>query len=52
MRAGGWSDIYTMRAVYTDVSEQDYLAQGQLLTDFFAPKPETVTKPVTPTKTA
>lgn len=56
MRAGGWSDIYTMRSVYTDVSEKDYLSQAQLLSDFFDPKPKkkrkTGTKTGTKSKTA
>lgn len=36
MRAGGWSDIYTMRKVYTKLSEQDITSQGQVYEGFFA----------------
>lgn len=36
MRAGGWSDIYTMRKIYTKVSERDLLDQGQKYESFFA----------------
>lgn len=36
MRAGGWSDIYTMRKIYTKVSEQDISDQGQKYENFFA----------------
>lgn len=35
MRAGGWSDIYTMRKIYTKVSEKDISDQGQIYEDFF-----------------
>lgn len=42
MRAGGWSDIYTMRKIYTQVSEHDYIAQAQRITEFFS-KTETKT---------
>lgn len=36
MKAGGWSDIYTMRKIYTKVSEQDILTQGRKYEDFFS----------------
>lgn len=36
MRTGGWSDIYTMRKIYTKVSEKDLLDQGRLYENFFA----------------
>ena len=36
MRAGGWSDIYTMRKIYTKISEKDINAQGQIYEAFFA----------------
>lgn len=48
MRAGGWSDIYTMRKIYTQVSESDYIAQAKLLSDFFDPQPKDA--PVTKSK--
>lgn len=35
MRAGGWSDIYTMRKIYTKVSEKDIAIQGQKYEAFF-----------------
>lgn len=35
MKAGGWSDIYTMRKIYTKVSEKDILEQGRIYEDFF-----------------
>lgn len=53
MRAGGWSDIYTMRKIYTQVSEADYIAQAQLLSDFFDPtKPKNPKSKKKPSKTA
>lgn len=36
MRTGGWSDIYTMRKIYTKVSEKDLLEQGRVYENFFA----------------
>lgn len=36
MRAGGWSDIYTMRKIYTKISEKDMVDQGQKYESFFA----------------
>lgn len=36
MRTGGWSDIYTMRKIYTKVSEKDLLDQGRVYENFFA----------------
>ena len=35
MKAGGWSDIYTMRKIYTKISEKDIRDQGQKYQDFF-----------------
>lgn len=35
MKAGGWSDIYTMRKIYTKVSEKDIADQGQKYEAFF-----------------
>lgn len=55
MKAGGWSDIYTMRKIYTKVSEKDITDQGQIYEAFFAnlsQKPETGTKTGTPEKSA
>lgn len=49
MRAGGWSDIYTMRGIYTDISEDDYLAQAATVQSFYD---KTVTKTGTESKTA
>lgn len=43
MKAGGWSDIYTMRKIYTKVSEKDITDQGQKYEAFF-------TKLVAPTE--
>lgn len=45
MKAGGWSDIYTMRKIYTKISEKDITEKGQVYEDFFtrlapSPKPE------------
>ena len=37
MRIGGWSDIYTMRRIYTKLSDQDIADQSSLLKDFFSP---------------
>lgn len=36
MKAGGWADIYTMRKIYTKVSEADIEAQGREYESFFA----------------
>lgn len=36
MKAGGWSDIYTMRKIYTKVSEADISEQGQRYEAFFS----------------
>lgn len=36
MRAGGWSDIHTMRKIYTKISEKDMTEQGQKYESFFA----------------
>lgn len=38
MRIGGWSDIYTMRKIYTKLSDRDIASQSALLTDFFTPQ--------------
>lgn len=35
MKAGGWSDPYTMRRIYTDVSEADFISQASRIGDFF-----------------
>ena len=35
MRTGGWSDIATMRKVYTKVSQKDILDQAQIFQSFF-----------------
>lgn len=35
MKAGGWSDIYTMRKIYTKISEKDISDQGQRYEQFF-----------------
>lgn len=35
MLAGGWSDIYTMRKIYTKISQKDINSQGIKLTEFF-----------------
>lgn len=35
MKAGGWSDIYTMRKIYTKISEKDITDKGQVYEDFF-----------------
>ncbi len=35
MKAGGWSDIYTMRKIYTKISEKDISAHGQAYEAFF-----------------
>lgn len=43
MLAGGWSDIYTMRKIYTKISQKDLKTQGKVLSDFFA----NCNKPVT-----
>lgn len=39
MRTGGWSDIYTMRKIYTKVSEKDILDQGRVYEQFFSNLP-------------
>lgn len=36
MKAGGWADIYTMRKIYTKISEKDISDHGQKYEDFFA----------------
>lgn len=36
MKAGGWSDIYTMRKIYTKISEKDISEHGQKYEAFFA----------------
>ena len=36
MKAGGWADIYTMRKIYTKVSDKDISDQGSKYVDFFA----------------
>lgn len=36
MRAGGWSDIYTMRRIYTKISEKDLSEHGQKYEAFFS----------------
>ena len=38
MRIGGWSDIYTMRRIYTKLSDRDIADQSSRLKDFFSPK--------------
>lgn len=35
MKAGGWSDIYTMRKIYTKISEKDIADHGQQYEAFF-----------------
>ena len=35
MKAGGWSDIYTMRKIYTKISEKDISDHGQQYEAFF-----------------
>lgn len=35
MIAGGWSDIHTMRKIYTKVSEEDLKQQAEIFTGFF-----------------
>ncbi len=35
MRIGGWSNIYTMRRIYTKLSAQDISTQSKLFQDFF-----------------
>ena len=35
MKAGGWSDIYTMRKIYTKISEADMNKHGEMIEDFF-----------------
>lgn len=35
MKAGGWSDIYTMRRIYTKLSDKDLLDQGKKYEEFF-----------------
>lgn len=35
MRIGGWSDIYTMRKIYTKISERDIASQSACLQHFF-----------------
>lgn len=52
MRAGGWSDIYTMRRIYTKVSEADFLDQASRLSAFFESIPEPIKKAETETKMA
>lgn len=36
MRAGGWSDITTMRKIYTKISEADIRNQGKMYESFFS----------------
>lgn len=36
MRTGGWSDVYTMRKIYTKVSQKDIQDQTQKFKDFFS----------------
>lgn len=38
MRIGGWSNIYTMRRIYTKLSEQDITAQSAAFKGFFSSK--------------
>ncbi len=35
MQIGGWSDIYTMRKIYTELSEKDISEKSSEFTDFF-----------------
>lgn len=35
MRIGGWSDIYTMRKIYTKLSEKDIAEKSSVFTTFF-----------------
>ncbi len=35
MRIGGWSDIYTMRKIYTKLSERDIAEKSSVFTSFF-----------------
>lgn len=44
MRTGGWSDIATMRKVYTKVSQKDIQDQGLLFQSFFDFTPKTGTE--------
>lgn len=44
MLAGGWSDIYTMRKIYTKISQKDINSQGIKLTEFFENCNKTVTE--------
>lgn len=44
MLAGGWSDIYTMRKIYTKISQKDINSQGSKLTEFFSNCNKTVTE--------
>lgn len=44
MLAGGWSDIYTMRKIYTKISQKDIKTQGSKLTEFFSNCNKTVTE--------
>ena len=37
MRIGGWSNIYTMRSIYTKLSASDIAEQSAVLQDFFLP---------------
>ena len=38
MRIGGWSNIYTMRRIYTKLSEQDIAEQSSQFKSFFDPQ--------------
>lgn len=40
MRIGGWSDIYTMRKIYTKLSEKDIAEKSSVFTTFFETKME------------
>lgn len=35
MLAGGWSDIHTMRKIYTKISEADIAKQGEIFQEYF-----------------
>lgn len=41
MAIGGWSDIYTMKAIYTHIPEEDLIADAALLLNFYNPKSAT-----------
>lgn len=44
MRTGGWSDISTMRKIYTKISQKDIQDQGQIFQQFFDFDSKTGTK--------